>query len=107
MCNFFDLPGTGFADDLAHKLGVLRAHCQDAGRDYSAIEKTVSSFVDPDGDPARFLAHWPSWPTWYFPRYCQPGTTVGRSYLRPGCDDRAGGACHSYRWLAGTGQAHS
>ena len=57
MCNLFDLPGTGFADDLAHKLGVLRAHCQDAGRDYSAIEKTVSSFVDPDGDPARFLAH--------------------------------------------------
>jgi len=57
MCNLFDLPGTGFADDLKHKLDVLRAHCQDAGRDYDAIEKTVSTFVDPDGDRARVLDH--------------------------------------------------
>jgi len=57
MCNLFDLPGTGFADDLTHKLEVLRSHCDDAGRDYGAIEKTVSTFVDPDGDQARVLAH--------------------------------------------------
>jgi F420-dependent oxidoreductase-like protein len=57
MCNLFDLPGSGFADDLRHKLGVLRSHCEDAGRDYGAIEKTVSTFVDPDGDRARVLAH--------------------------------------------------
>jgi F420-dependent oxidoreductase-like protein len=57
MCNLFDLPGAGRADDLKHKLDVLRSHCEDAGRDYGAIEKTVSSFVDPDGDPARDLAH--------------------------------------------------
>jgi F420-dependent oxidoreductase-like protein len=57
MCNLFDLPGTGFADDLKHKLAVLRSHCEDAGRDYSAIEKTVSTFVDPDEDQARVLAH--------------------------------------------------
>ena len=57
MCNLFDLPGTGFADDLRHKLGVLRSHCEDAGRDYGAIEKTVSTFVDPAEDRARVVAH--------------------------------------------------
>lgn len=57
MCNLFDLPGTGYADNLRHKLEVLRSHCADAGRDYGAIEKTVSAFVDPDGDRPRFLAH--------------------------------------------------
>jgi F420-dependent oxidoreductase-like protein len=57
MCNLFDLPGTGFADDLKHKLQVLRSHCEDAGRDYDAVEKTVSTFVDPAGDRARVLDH--------------------------------------------------
>jgi F420-dependent oxidoreductase-like protein len=57
MCNLFDLPGTGFADDLKHKLNVLRSHCEDAGRDYDAIEKTVSTFVDPDMDQARVVDH--------------------------------------------------
>jgi F420-dependent oxidoreductase-like protein len=57
MCNLFDLPGTGFADNLKHKLDVLRSHCDDAGRDYSAIEKTVSTFIDPDGDRGQVLAH--------------------------------------------------
>jgi len=57
MCNLFDLPGTGFADDLKHKLDVLRSHCDDAGRDYDAIEKTVSTFVDPDTDPGRAVDH--------------------------------------------------
>ena len=57
MCNLFDLPGTGFADDLKHKLDVLRSHCEAAGRDYNAIEKTVSTFLDPDEDPDRVLDH--------------------------------------------------
>jgi F420-dependent oxidoreductase-like protein len=57
MCNLFDLPGTGFADDLKHKLHVLRSHCEDVGRDYKAIEKTVSTFVDPDTDRARAVDH--------------------------------------------------
>jgi F420-dependent oxidoreductase-like protein len=57
MCNLFDLPGTGFADNLKHKLDVLRSHCEDAGRDYGAIEKTVSTFVDPDQDRTRVLGH--------------------------------------------------
>lgn len=46
MCNLFDLPGTGFRDNLARKLDVLRAHCREAGRDYGEIEKTTSSFLD-------------------------------------------------------------
>jgi F420-dependent oxidoreductase-like protein len=57
MCNLFDLPGTGFADDLKHKLEVLKSHCADAGRDYDSIEKTVSTFVDPERDQARVLDH--------------------------------------------------
>jgi alkanesulfonate monooxygenase SsuD/methylene tetrahydromethanopterin reductase-like flavin-dependent oxidoreductase (luciferase family) len=57
MCNLFDLPGTGFADNLKHKLEVLRSHCDDAGRDYSTIEKTVSTFIEPDGNRTRVLAH--------------------------------------------------
>jgi alkanesulfonate monooxygenase SsuD/methylene tetrahydromethanopterin reductase-like flavin-dependent oxidoreductase (luciferase family) len=57
MCNLFDLPGTGFADNLDHKLQILKSHCADAGRDYSAIEKTVSTFIDPDGNRTHVLAH--------------------------------------------------
>jgi len=57
MCNLFDLPGTGFADDLKHKLDVLRSHCDEAGRDYCDIEKTVSTFVDPNGDRTGILDH--------------------------------------------------
>src|SRR5207253_2763766 len=55
MCNLFDLPGTGFRDDLAHKLDVLRAHCRDVGRDYSEIEKTTATFVDLGDDRERGL----------------------------------------------------
>ncbi len=40
-CNLFDSP------DLAHKLEVLRGHCDALGRDYDEIEKTVMGPVDP------------------------------------------------------------
>jgi len=39
-CNLFDGP------DLAHKLDVLREHCQREGRDYDQIEKTVQTRFD-------------------------------------------------------------
>jgi F420-dependent oxidoreductase-like protein len=35
MCNLF-----GDAEDLAHKFGVLRKHCDDVGRDYEDITRT-------------------------------------------------------------------
>lgn len=57
MCNLFDLPGTSFADDLKHKLNVLRSHCDDVGRAYDSIEKTVSTFIDTEQDPAQALEH--------------------------------------------------
>lgn len=39
-----------------HKLAVLRAHCDDLGRDYDSIEKTMQSgWGDPLADPDAFL----------------------------------------------------
>jgi F420-dependent oxidoreductase-like protein len=40
-CNF------GFGPDAAHKLDVLRGHCDAVGRDYAEIEKTTMISVDP------------------------------------------------------------
>ena len=47
-CNLF-----GDAATVAHKLGVLRAHCARLGRDYGAIAKTA--MVMYQRDPARLL----------------------------------------------------
>jgi F420-dependent oxidoreductase-like protein len=45
-CNLFDLPGAGYQDNLAAKLDVLRAHCDEVGRDYDEIEKTTATILD-------------------------------------------------------------
>jgi F420-dependent oxidoreductase-like protein len=43
-------------ETAAHKLAVLRRHCDDLGRDYDEIEKTVQgSRMDPVSDPDAFL----------------------------------------------------
>jgi F420-dependent oxidoreductase-like protein len=42
-CNLFDFG----ARRLAHKLDVLKQHCEALGRDYGSIEKTVMTQVDP------------------------------------------------------------
>ena len=44
-------------DELAHKLDVLREHCDDLGRDYDSIEKTMQGgpWSDPFADPDRFV----------------------------------------------------
>jgi len=100
MCNLFDLPGTGFADDLKHKLDVLRSHCEDAGRDYDAIEKTVSTFVEPDEDRARFLDHLAgTGRPRHQPRHSQPQTALGRSHSGPGSSDGAGRSRHPQQRL--------
>jgi F420-dependent oxidoreductase-like protein len=44
-CNLFDMPGR-FADDLPRKLGALRLHCKELGRDYNEIEKTTVTMFD-------------------------------------------------------------
>ena len=46
------------ADGLANKLDVLRRHCDDLGRDYDTIEKTMGGIgtADPGDDPDAFLA---------------------------------------------------
>jgi F420-dependent oxidoreductase-like protein len=60
-CNLFDLPTPEFRDNIVRKLAVLREHCAQAGRDFAAIEKTVTSSFDFGADPktgaAAFLAH--------------------------------------------------
>jgi F420-dependent oxidoreductase-like protein len=43
-CNLFPGP------ELAPKLDVLRGHCEDVGRDYDEIEKTVMGPLDPGPD---------------------------------------------------------
>ena len=46
-CNFTDSFDPAF---YRHKLGVLRRHCDELGRDYDAIEKTASFTVGADDD---------------------------------------------------------
>ena len=45
-CNLFPGP------DLEHKLDVLRRHCDDVGRDYDEIQKTVIGPLDPGPEGA-------------------------------------------------------
>ncbi|PPJ24659.1 hypothetical protein C5E45_24995 [Nocardia nova] len=52
-----DLPGSGYADNLAHKLAVLRRQCDEIGRDYSTIEKTVTTALDIDSGRGPVLDH--------------------------------------------------
>jgi F420-dependent oxidoreductase-like protein len=46
----------GTPDEVRHKLDVLRGHCEDAGRDYDEIEKTMIHRGDPTQDVDGFLA---------------------------------------------------
>lgn len=51
-CNLFvTSPG-----EMAHKLDVLRGHCEDEGRDYDEIEKTALAMASPLEDVDGFLA---------------------------------------------------
>jgi F420-dependent oxidoreductase-like protein len=62
-CNVFGAP-----DMLHHKFAVLRAHCDDVGRDYDSIERTNLSTISitPDGSrgsltPARLVERLGNW----------------------------------------------
>jgi F420-dependent oxidoreductase-like protein len=51
-CNVFGIS----PDDVAHKLDVLRSHCEDEGRDYDRIDKTVLALRPALADVDGFLA---------------------------------------------------
>ncbi|MEU4746294.1 LLM class F420-dependent oxidoreductase, partial [Actinosynnema sp. NPDC023658] len=46
-CNFL----LSTPEEVAHKLDVLRRHCEDVGRDYATIRKTTVHLGDVPGDP--------------------------------------------------------
>jgi F420-dependent oxidoreductase-like protein len=52
-CNLFDIPDGGRT--IRHKLDVLARHCEAVGRPYEAIEKTVSTRLQP-GESAESFA---------------------------------------------------
>ncbi len=54
-CNLFG------SDDVAHKLEVLRGHCEDEGRSYDDITRTVVAGVPPLDDPDAFLSRLEDW----------------------------------------------
>ena len=48
-------PASSFGGSARHKLGVLARHCDELGRPYGEIEKTLSTRLDP-GEPADAFA---------------------------------------------------
>jgi hypothetical protein len=54
-CNVFDIPDGGAT--IKRKLAVLARHCEQAGRTFNAIEKTISIRFDPDEPAHRFTEH--------------------------------------------------
>jgi len=51
-CNLFDIPDGG--KTVRHKLDVLRQHCDDVGRPYEEIEKTLSMALEPGESATAF-----------------------------------------------------
>ena len=52
-CNVFDIPDGGAT--ARHKLGVLQRLCAEIGRPYDAIEKTISTRLEPGESAASFV----------------------------------------------------
>ncbi|MBU2697312.1 LLM class F420-dependent oxidoreductase [Pimelobacter sp. 30-1] len=78
-CNLFTGEGP---DGVAHKLDVLRRHCDDAGRDYDEIRKTILWFGDPVAEPDRFARE--------MEQYAALGVTL--TSMMPPTDDPEGWA---------------
>jgi F420-dependent oxidoreductase-like protein len=51
-CNLFDIPDGGAT--VRHKLEVLARHCEELGRPYEDIEKTLSTRLEPDEQAESF-----------------------------------------------------
>ncbi|MCR6482364.1 TIGR03560 family F420-dependent LLM class oxidoreductase [Amycolatopsis sp. OK19-0408] len=61
-CNVFDVPDGG--KTVRHKLAVLARHCEEIGRPYAEIEKTISTRLapgEPAGEFARRCAEFAEW----------------------------------------------
>jgi F420-dependent oxidoreductase-like protein len=51
-CNLFDIPDGG--KTVRHKLAMLAGHCEQVGRSYDDIEKTLSTRLQPGESPDAF-----------------------------------------------------
>ncbi len=61
-CNVFDIPDGG--KTVRHKLAVLARHCEDVGRPYEEIEKTISTRLSPGESAAGFAARCDEFASW-------------------------------------------
>ncbi|UOX91642.1 TIGR03560 family F420-dependent LLM class oxidoreductase [Amycolatopsis sp. FBCC-B4732] len=61
-CNVFDVPDGGRT--VRHKLAVLARHCEEAGRPYGEIEKTISTRLAPGESAASFAARCAEFAEW-------------------------------------------
>jgi F420-dependent oxidoreductase-like protein len=52
-CNLFDIPDRGRT--VRHKLEVLAGHCEDVGRPYEAVEKTLSTRLEAGESSDEFV----------------------------------------------------
>jgi F420-dependent oxidoreductase-like protein len=66
-CNLFDIPDNG--ETIRHKLAVLAEHCEDVGRPYAAIEKTLSTRLDAGETSDSFV------------RRCEFAATLGIEHM--------------------------
>jgi F420-dependent oxidoreductase-like protein len=80
-CHLFVREGI---EALQHKLDVLRRHCEDVGRDYDTIEKTIGGGggIDPVRQTDEFLAQ--------MEQYAALGVTLVTVTMSPGIDDPVG-----------------
>jgi F420-dependent oxidoreductase-like protein len=80
-CNLFAMPSAEGLANLAHKLEVLREHCDREGRPYEAIEKTVL------GPPALRVSHPRALPPEAFPPFLTQLAELGIDhYIAPAID---------------------
>jgi F420-dependent oxidoreductase-like protein len=66
-CNLFDIPDGGRT--VGHKLAVLARHCEDVGRPYEAVEKTLSTRLEAGESSDQFV------------RRCQAAAALGIEHV--------------------------
>ena len=61
-CNLFDIPDGGIT--VRNKLRVLFDHCQEIGRPFASIDKTISTRIEPGESPVDFANRCREMSTW-------------------------------------------